>query len=496
MTDRGKKIIIGAKLKRLRKGLGLTQAQMARELDVSPSYITLIEANQRPVSAQLLVKLSQIYDFSPGGVDDQSEPRLRVGLETAFKDPVLGGSVSKTEIEDVVGASPAITRGLLLLYDKYRALVMSAHAQDSHLATRETAELLEQTPQPVEEVRNHFHVKSNHFSSLDQAAEDLAEELEIWRHEPQIVLSDRLREKFGYEVKLRKADFFPGKFRLFDPHRKQLNLSEQLDQSARRFQIAVMLARIEFAKLIEAEVKDANFSQSAQPLARESYANYFAAAFLMPYTRFLKEAENERYDIQVLCQRFGASYEQVAHRLTTLQRPSARGVPFFFVRVDQAGNVSKRFSAGRFHFSKFGGSCPLWNIHNCFEAPDRVHSQVLSMPDGTTYFSIAKSVLRHGATYTNPAGRVAIGLGCDVAYAPRLIYSSDLNMDAVAPVEIGLNCYLCERPNCASRSSPPLSREFTFSDRVRGVSSFQFSETAFSEGGNSEASGKSGRGRS
>ncbi|WP_010141169.1 helix-turn-helix domain-containing protein [Oceanicola sp. S124] len=474
MSDRGEKLIIGARLKRLRRTLGLTQAQMAQDLGVSSSYITLIEANQRPVSAKLLLKLSQVYDFSPGEVAGAQDLQLQADLEAALKDPLFGEHVPRSEVEEVVNASPGIARGLLRLHQKYREMALTSGTGEDAYSDRDRVELLEQTARPVDEVRAHFHAMRNHFDRLDRAAEALADTLEIWRNEPQIVLSDRLRDGHGYRVRILPQEVMPEQLRLLDPHRRHLNLSERLDQPGRRFQIAVQLARLECADLIEAELEAAGFSKAAQPLARTSFANYVAAALLMPYGRFLKAAETERYDVELLCQRFGTSYEQVAHRLTTLQRPEARGVPFFFVRMDRAGNVSKRFSAGRFHFSKFGGSCPLWNIHSCFETPDRVQTQVIAMQDGTTYFSIARTVSRHLGTFSRPSARFAIGLGCDMAYAPRLTYAQDLDLATIRPVEIGVNCYLCERPNCPSRAYPPINREFHFPERSRGLSSFDF----------------------
>jgi predicted transcriptional regulator/plasmid maintenance system antidote protein VapI len=475
MSERGEKLIIGARLKRLRRTLGLTQAQMAQDLGVSPSYITLIEANQRPVSAKLLVRLSQVYDFSAGEIAGGGDLQLQADLEAALKDPLFAETVPRSEIEEVVNASPALARGLLRLHEKYRAMAMVAISEENPFSDRDKVELLEQTVRPVDEVRAHFHARHNHIDRLDRAAEALAEDLAIWRSEPQIVLNDRLRAVHGYRVRILPQEVMPGQLRLLDPHRKHLNLSERLDQPGRRFQIAVQLARLEYGDLIAVEAEAAGVSDAALPLARASFANYFAAALLMPYRRFLRAAEGARYDVELLCQRFGTSFEQVAHRLTTLQRPEARGVPFFFVRMDRAGNVSKRFSAGRFHFSKFGGSCPLWNIHSCFETPERVQTQVIAMPDGTTYFSVARTVTRQVGTYASPAARFAIGLGCDIAYAPRLIYAQDLDLEAVQPVPIGVNCYLCERPDCPSRAYPPINRPFSFSERARGVSSFSFS---------------------
>lgn len=472
--DRSEKLIIGARLKRLRRSLGLTQAKMAQDLDVSASYITLIEANQRPVSAKLLVKLSQVYDFSMTEIAGGSDLQLQSELEAALKDPVFGEAIPRREIEEAVNLSPALARAVLRLHEKYRAMAISAISEENPLSDRDKVELLEQSARPVDEVRSHFHERHNHFDVLDRAAEALAEDLAVSRNEPQIVLSDRLRDEHGYRVRILPQEVMPGRLMWRDPHRRHLNLSERLDQPGRRFQIAVQLARLECSTLIEDECNAAGLSDAARPLLRTSFANYFAAALLMPYGPFQKAAEKEGYDIELLCQRFGTSFEQTAHRLTTLQRPEARGVPFFFVRVDKAGNVSKRFSAGRFHFSKFGGSCPLWNVHSCFEAPDRVHTQILGMPDGTKYFSFSRSVTRQLGTFSTPAARFAIGLGCDIAYAPRLVYAKDLYVPSVKPVEIGVNCYLCERQNCSSRAYPPINRPFVFSERTRGISSFSF----------------------
>ena len=196
----------------------------------------------------------------------------------------------------------------------------------------------------------------------------------------------------------------------------------------------------------------------------------------MPYGRFLREAEQTRYDIELLSHRFGTSFEQTAHRLTTLQKPEARGIPFFFVRIDIAGNVSKRFSAGRFHFSKFGGACPLWNIHECFQSPGQVHTQIIQLPDETTYFSMAKMVVRSDGTYNSPQQKLAIGLGCDIAYAPRIGYADKYNLETPQPTPIGVNCYLCERENCAQRAHAPLNKTLNFDERARGRSLYRFGE--------------------
>jgi predicted transcriptional regulator len=222
--------------------------------------------------------------------------------------------------------------------------------------------------------------------------------------------------------------------------------------------------------------KSGSMDEPARRLFRISLANYFAAAIIMPYTRFHEAAENLGYDIGLLGQRFGSSFEQVCHRLTTLQRPTARGVPFFMLRVDNAGNVSKRFSSGGFPFSKFGGTCPLWNVHATFETPDRIVTQIIELPDGARYFSVAQAVRRPVAPFGQPQPRYAIGLGCELKFLPRLVYSAGLSIDKVEGTPIGVNCRLCERANCGQRAEPPLTRTLVLDESIRGVSPFRFVE--------------------
>jgi predicted transcriptional regulator len=236
-----------------------------------------------------------------------------------------------------------------------------------------------------------------------------------------------------------------------------------------------LLARLEQDPVIAKTLEKSGITDpSALVLARVTLANYFSAALLMPYRRFLAACESLRYDVESISHRFGTSYEQTAHRMSTLQRPDARGIPFFFVRVDRAGNISKRFSAGRFAISRFGGTCPLWNIHAAFEGPDQVQTQIIRMPEGASYFSFARTVTRAGGSHTAPSPRFAIGLGCDVAYAPRLIYADGVDLARVRPVEIGLNCYLCERANCASRAHAPINRRLSVNERERSLAIYRF----------------------
>ncbi|MDD2868425.1 short-chain fatty acyl-CoA regulator family protein [Neomegalonema sp.] len=480
MTARGEKLIIGQRLKALRQSLGLTQAQMAAELGVSASYVTLIEADQRPASAKLLMRLAEVYDLNVAELAPSTDAQLAADFAAALKDPALSGSgaPSRVEIEAVLQASPKIAAAFVKLHDRYREELVRPQADANPLTDRDKVEALAEVSRPVEAVRGWFFAQKNHVDPLDRAAESLAEELALHRNEPHLALTERL-SAHGIRVRILPAPVMGDQLRRFEPHRKELLFSELLAQPSRRFQIAVLLARLERQETIDRLVSGAGLSDPVtESLARVSLANYFAAALMMPYGRFLAACESARYDVELLSHRFGTSFEQTAHRMTTLQRPEARGIPFFFVRVDRAGNISKRFSAGRFPFSRFGGSCPLWNIHAAFETPGQVQTQVIRMPEGASYFSIARTVTRAGGAHGAPAQKWAIGLGCDVAYAPRLIYAEGIDLERMRPVDVGLNCYLCERPDCAARAHAPINRRLVVNERERSLAIFRFESEA------------------
>ncbi|RJL20569.1 helix-turn-helix domain-containing protein [Paracoccus siganidrum] len=477
MAARGEKLIIGQRLRVLRQSLGLTQAQMATELGVSASYITLIESDQRPASARLLMRLAEVYDLNIAELAPSTDAQLAADFAAALKDPGLGaGPLPRAEIEAVLQASPRIAAAFVQLHERHHEAILRPQADDNPLTDRDKVEALAGTSRPVDAVRGWFYARGNHVDPLDRDAEALAESLGLHRNEPHIALSARLGAH-GIRTRILPAQVMGDQLRRYDPHHKELLLSELLGQSSRRFQIGVMLARLEQEAAISALVEEAALPDpSARSLMRVSLANYFAAALLMPYGRFLAACESARYDVELLGHRFGTSFEQTAHRMSTLQRPNARGIPFFFVRVDRAGNISKRFSAGRFPFSRFGGTCPLWNIHAAFETHEQVQTQVIRMPEGTSYFSIARTVARTGGSHGAPAQRLAIGLGCDVAYAPRLVYADGIDLERTRPVDIGLNCYLCERSDCAARAHAPINRRLKVNERERSLAIFRFEE--------------------
>ena len=471
-----KKLIIGPRIKRLRTQLGLTQAEFARRLDVSATYVNLIERNQRPVSAAVLLKLAEEFDVNVADLAQDMDAGLVNELVNALRDPVFGElQIPKSELEDLVGASPETIKGFLRLHERYRELALSTYSDANPLADREKVELLEESARPVEKVRQFLHEQSNYFPALDETASAFNAELTAGRKSIETAIQERLEDKYKLRIRVLPSSAMPSSFTYFDRHRSGIDISELLHPTGRQFQLAFQLGLLEYRDLIEDVVVQSGLKEeSARGLVRVSLTNYFAAAMLMPYKAFLKACEDTRYDVDLLSHRFGTSFEQTAHRLTTLQKPDAKGIPFFFLRIDAAGNVSKRFSAGRFHFSKFGGACPRWNIHRTFEQPGETLTQLIQMPDDTTYLSISKAINRSRGHHGRPPARVAIGLGCDKAYADSLVYFDRLDMASQKPTPIGVNCYLCDRQNCASRAHAPLNRKLKFDAHARGISLYEF----------------------
>lgn len=472
-----RKLFVGHRLKRLRRERNLSQARMAEELGLSPSYLNLMERNQRPITAQVLIRLAHAYSLDPRAFATDDDERAVSELEEVFADPLFrGATVSRLELRDLVEGAPTVGDAVHRLYRAYAALRGATELAPSPSGDRDRAEDAPRES-PVDRVRTLIHEARNHFPDLDGAAEALASELSLTGHDPFFAVAERLRTRHGIRVRVMPVEVMPETLRRYDHHRRQLLISELVDPPARTFQAAYHLGLTELREAIDAlaarlEPEDG----PTRRLLKVSLGNYFAGALLMPYRRFQEMAESLGYDIEVLKARFGASFEQVAHRLTTLARPDARGIPFFLIRVDAAGNVSKRFSSGRFPFSRFGGTCPLWNIHGTFRSPGQVITQVVELPDGTRWFSLAQTVKRSATPWGAVEPHFVVGLGCELKYAHRLVYARGLDLAAPDPTPIGINCRLCERPACPQRAVPPLTRRLVGDEMTRGISPFVFGD--------------------
>jgi hypothetical protein len=464
-----RKLYLGGRLRRLRRELGLNQSAMAAELGVSPSYLNHLERNQRPVTAQVLLRLADAYDvdlksFAAEGAEATGPEQLA----EIFGDPMFADlGIPRYELVELADNAPSVADAVARLY---AALAEMRRQPPGAAAERDGASPL--TPETW--VRDFIQAQRNHFPYLEEAAETLAGALgdPLAIAEP---LRRRLKEGFGVEARIVPPELLDFATQHYDLHRKRLMLSALLRAESRTFALAYQLALMEFRPLI-ARMIDAAAPPDAptRRLLHMSLANYAAGAILMPYAPFLGSAERHRYDIDRLCGDFGASVEQVSHRLTTLGRTGAKGVPFFMLRVDAAGNISKRFAGESFPFSRFGGTCPRWNLHATFQTPGRIVTQVVETPDGQRFFTISRTVERPVRLDPREDSSLAVGLGCDVKHAPRLAYADGIDLKSPLVTPIGPACVVCPRVRCPQRAAAPAGRTLTVDESRKTVSPYPF----------------------
>ncbi|WP_370048864.1 MULTISPECIES: helix-turn-helix domain-containing protein [Salipiger] len=454
-----RKLYAGAKLRDLRGRLGLTQKDFAGKLGISLPYLNQMENNNRPVSTTVVLALAQEFGFDVTELGQGDSERLVSDMREALADPIFGESPPLADLRLTASNAPALARAFLELHRAYRQTHERLASLDEALG-REDAQL---QPSPWEEVRDFFHYCDNYIDAVDRAAEHFANML---KGDLRGALVARLRER-GVAVETAKTS----SLRAYDAERKMLTLSNLVPPETQNFQLLVQVALLRQNDLLEATLDLARFqSDAARAIAKLGLANYFAGAAMMPYGAFLDAAQDTRHDLELLAARFGASIEQVAHRLSTLQRPGAKGIPFFFARVDQAGTITKRHSATRLQFARFGGACPLWNVHRAFETPGRFLRQLAETPDGVRYVLLARDVTKRGGHFGAPVRRYAMALGCEVKHASALVYADGLDLARDGAFEpIGISCRICERTDCHQRSVPPLEKRLSIRPDRRDV---------------------------
>jgi predicted transcriptional regulator/transcriptional regulator with XRE-family HTH domain len=460
--------MIGRTVRRLRQAEGMTQQALAARLGISASYLNLIEHDQRAVTASLLIKLAELLRVDLAALSGSSERQAEAGLREVLADPLLGlETVPEAEVALLAGSAPNAARAMLALYRAWRV----AREDSSGLALPSGRRLL----LPTEEARDFFHEHANHFPPLEQQAEALAAALGAAPAEMNHAIAERLRHAHGVTVRVGPLD---QALRRFDPATRQLDLSESQPRESRGFQMAFQLMLLEAREAVEQAMgPQPPSTPEAAALIRLGLLNYAAAALLMPYAPFLRAARGLRHDAEALAARFGVSFEQACHRLSTLQREGARGLPFFFLRVDPAGNVDKRFSAAGFPFARFGGSCPKWVVHAAFATPGTLRVQVAQLPDGAAFLCFARTVHGPAARWGEPAPVHVVAMGCDLGRAGEVVYADGIDLEK-AMIGIGLSCRLCDRPDCRSRAFPPLEHRLALDPMVESAAPYRFERPA------------------
>ncbi|MBZ8176823.1 ImmA/IrrE family metallo-endopeptidase [Corynebacterium poyangense] len=421
------KVYAGARIRALRSSLDLTQVEMARQLSLSTSYLNQLENDQRPVTVTVLMNLISTFKVDASFFSPDRDARQIADLSAAFP------SVPVEQLRDFIARYPELADAVI----------------DS------TQHPSNPNPGPFEQVRDFFYDTRNYIDELDRLGEENAREL----GQAQIRLTrlaSALDHDLGVTVRYRRN--VTGPRRVFDSERRELNVRADLSEAQICFQLALQYGLLAHRDLLE-ELSAASFrDEEARRVALLGLAQYYAAAVTLPYSDFFATAEDYRYDIDRLSRHWGAGIESICHRLSTLQRPGSVGVPFFFVRTDRAGNISKRQSAMSFHFARSGGSCPLWVIHRAFETPGRVTRQVAEMPDGRRYLWVARTIAGNVREFGAPRKEFAVGLGCDLNQAERLIYSRGLDLSPESATPIGPGCARCVRSQCPQRAFPQQNR--------------------------------------
>ena len=455
---------LGAKVRALRRREGLSQKKMAERLGISASYLNLIEHNRRPLTAPLLIKLAQSFQLDLQTFSTDGDTRRLADLREALSDPLFAGhEVTIQELRDFAVSSPSVAGAMLVLYRAWRGGGGAAERE----VTPGDVQL------PSEEVHELIHHHANYFQELERGAEALRRACGCTGDGIDATALVRFIEReYGIRVRVTKAGAMGGAVRSYDRQQGVLALSEVLPPRSRNFQLAHQIGLLTQGEAVDRLLRSELLTTDAsRALARVALANYFAGAVLMPYMPFLEAARAVRYDVELLGHRFRTSFEQTCHRLTTLRMPGHEGVPFHLIRVDVAGNISKRFSASGIRFARFSGACPRWNVFNAFQTPGRISVQMSRMTDGVPYFCIARTITRNRGGYHAPRAVHAVGMGCRVEYARELIYSDGVdleNLDSAIP--IGVTCRLCERMDCIQRAVPPVDHPLVIDEDVRGPS--------------------------
>jgi predicted transcriptional regulator/transcriptional regulator with XRE-family HTH domain len=444
------KVFMGARLQRLREERKMTQAAMAKTLGISPSYLNQIERNQRPLTVPILLRIVSVLEVDPQLFSEHDSASLVADVRDVLADLPRSETTSFAELKMLVENMPGVARAILQLQRRYRMVAERAESLEAQFDSNEGNQTA-LPPSADEEVRDYLNSRQNYISELDEAAEGIGALTGD-------ALRDRLLHLSGVTVLTATSEDILLRKRRYDPQQRVLWLPDSMNPGQQAFQMAAQLGLLDHAELIDTLlIKAALSSEAARNGARLALSNYFAGAVLMPYTAFLRAAEATGYDIDMLAHQFGVGFEAVCHRLSTLQRPGFSGLPFFFVRVDRAGNVSKRQSATAFHFSRVGGTCPLWIVYEAFSQQGRILRQIARMPDGSTHLWIARQVSSGPAGFAAPSKSFAVALGCDISQAHRLAYARGLDLrDPSAATAIGTGCKVCERRDCPQRAFPSI----------------------------------------
>jgi len=462
---------IGHKIKSKRRKLGILQADMAKKLSISPSYLNLIESGKRKINVDLLLKLANELGIEISDISKKTDTNLYQNLMDVLGDNLFEDlDITNFDIKEIVNTNPLIAKALVKLGDNYKKKNQDIVNKVENISGKFIDN--QKNSFPGEVVSDFIQENENYFPKLEEFANGIFSEIQKNHRTSYLPLCEYLLRKHKIEVKSVIPDEKKPFTKKFDPIKKSLLLSDYLVLATKKLHVAAQIAHLDANDILDEYLDTFKFpSEESRKLSKVALLNYTAAAILMPYKLFYKECAEQRYDLELLQNTFATSFEQVAHRVTCLQDPDMKGIPFHMLRADVAGNISKRFSLSGIEIPRYGGACPRWNIYSAFTAPGKIHAAVSKMPDGEKYVCIARTVEKGIAKHGMFKSLLSIGLGCQIKYAKDFVYTDALNLNEKnTEVPIGVNCRTCDRMDCQQRAFPPLHKKFDIDLNKRGIS--------------------------
>ena len=465
---------LGVVIRRLRRGQSLTQRDLANKLDISVAYINLIENNRRSITVPILLKVAKLFNIELSELTNDYNKQLNSDLMDIFSDNIFEEhELKNNDIKDFCVNSPIVGDAVRTLYDKYlqNKKDLGELADQMISVKQEISDTVGSEKSSADFISDMLQSNNNYFSDIEEISEKETSAIDFDNGNRLKSMINFLEKKFSIKIKFEEENLQNNFVKKYIAEKKILKISNALSRESKEFLIAHQLGLIIGKDSIEAKLeKEGITDNNTLALGKTVLANYFASCLLMPYDSFLKYSKKHRYDIDMLSNRFETSFEQVCHRLTTLQKPGNKGIPFHFMRVDIAGNVSKRFSLSGLKIPRYSVACPRWNVYSAFLNPGKIKVQLSKMLDGKTFVCLARTVSKRIGDYRSPETFFSIGLGFDISHSKDCIYAD--NLDEKYSVPTGLSCRTCERENCRQRAFPPIHKNLKFNENVRGLSGY------------------------
>tara|TARA_Y100000589_G_scaffold71229_2_gene63658 strand:+ start:1117 stop:2808 length:1692 start_codon:yes stop_codon:yes gene_type:complete len=462
---------IGPKIKAFRRQLGLQANKFAEQINISPSYLNLIESGKRNIDGDLLIKISKELRVEVSDLTSKAEINLENNISELLDDQLFDDlDILGPEVKDLVNTNPKIAKALIKLGDNFKQkdheMINKVESLSGKIIDSRKASF------PGEVISDFLQEKKNYFPKLEDFANKIFEKVQKNNRTRYIALCEFLKSEYSILVK----DVIPedGKpfSKIFNKEKKELLLSDYNSLETKKLHAAAQIAQEGATDIINDYLSEFKFpSDESKSLTQIALLNYCGAAILMPYRLFHSECKKLKYDLELLQNTFATSFEQVAHRVTCLQDPKLPGIPFHMLRVDIAGNISKRFSLSGIEIPRYGGACPRWNVYSAFTRPGVIQAAVSKMTNGEKYVCIARTVEKGVGRFGQSKSILSIGLGCEAKYAKEFVYTENLSLeDKKTEIPIGVSCRTCDRLDCSQRAFPPLHKKFDVDINARGVS--------------------------